>query len=66
MLPCPLELKSGKLGWKSVNDHMHNPWTIVLCLPCALGYLAIVFWEGIYVSGEFITNRVDPRLQYVQ
>jgi hypothetical protein len=42
MLPRPLELESSEPGRKSVHDHLHDPWTIMLRLPRACRDLAIM------------------------
>lgn len=42
MLPRPFELKGGELGGEAVNNHLHDPWSVVLSLPRALGDLAVV------------------------
>jgi hypothetical protein len=42
MLPRPFKLQRGEFGRKAMHNHLHNPWSIMFCLPCALRYFSIV------------------------
>lgn len=58
VLPCPLELERGELRREAVDDHLHDPGPIVLCLPCALGDLAIVLPSAPVRGGVWETLNV--------
>ena len=42
MLPCPFKLKRGEFGRETMDDHLHNPWSTVSCLPSTLCDFTVV------------------------